>query len=298
MKIISSVSLHSKFSRCKGLHQIDGTEGSTHSGSGTMQMEQSWLWLQYWLWANPCLDFLIELCITAQDLPTRLFPIEAKGKKKKRQSWLDWNHTENRVLIFHSLLAVCFPLLPPEPLVVCESFSCSFTLLFHQPSLHRGPSTSHPPFSPFPCPFLSFCFHPSISPVVTPSSSQCFHPSLPYPSLCNQSCDWAVFTGSSQGPTSVTHSLYNYSPPLTLYSLALLWSDYRGGDRKHPFALNSLTHTHLTWTSPTPCCAPPAVAEATGRHLRLSQSFSAPGFSPSSSSKNWVAALALRGTPG
>lgn len=88
------------------------------------------------------------------------------------------------------------------------------------------------PCFPFPCPFLSSCFHPSFSPVVTPSSSSVSIPppvSLP---LCNQSRDWAVFTGSSQGPASVTHSLYNRSPRLTLHSLALLWSDYRRSDRK------------------------------------------------------------------
>lgn len=117
----------------------------------------------------------------------------------------------------------------------------------------------------FPRPFLSLWFHPCCRTLPVPP---CFPSFLLQPSplcLCNQSCDWAVFTGSSQGPANVAHLLYNYSPHLTLQSLSLLWSDYRQRDRKHsPYKLFTPTLSIPApppSTSPTPCCTLQALAD-------------------------------------
>lgn len=153
------------------------------------------------------------------------FPIKAKicSLTKNRIGWYRF------FFFIRTTLCLCL-LLPP--------FLCSFISHFSFPVLL------------FPSLLLPHC-HTLLLPLF---------PFLPlYPSLCNQSCDWAVFTGSSQGPVSVTHSLYNHSLHLTLHSLYLLWSDYRGSNRKQtpPY-----THTPSAFILKLShaCCAPPVMA--------------------------------------
>lgn len=102
----------------------------------------------------------------------------------------------------------------------------------------------------FPC--LSFSSRCLLCFYTHPPSSQ-----LPR-SHCNQSCNRAVFTGSSQGPASVTHLLYSSPqppfPPLTLVRL-------QRKQQKIFASIHTARHISTLKSAPTPCHAPSAMLD-------------------------------------
>ena len=146
-----------------------------------------------------------------------------------RKESLDFSFSRAVCFVFVSLFLppsrVPSHLASPPSALLLLSMSFPVLLFFIPPS----PPLTHPPPPP----------NVSIPPPY----------SLPR-SPCNQSCDWAVFTGSSQGPAGVTHSLYNNSP-LSSPSIPLaplLWSDYSGSNRKTflPSLPALLIHPHTS----------------------------------------------------
>lgn len=124
-------------------------------------------------------------------------------------------------------------------------------------------SVKTPPSSPFLVLFCHLVFHLSLPLVVTPSSPSS---SIFLPLWLFVIRAVTEFTGFSQRPVAVTHSLYNSSPLLTLHSLLL------APVRLHRKRQKTSPHSHiLTPVSHLPLCSPSDVRAAGGRLISAPQ---------------------------